>query len=414
MDVRNEVNISRGAAFSILAAVAVFLALTAAVSAAATAVRYDVSYFWSGSFEGVQAYRDRVADALGPEAARGLRVVGKGDLFGLVYEHPGGRSGALLVAEEHSRLLQSRGLEAAMAVPAQDWELIEDGWASETSFPPSGASEVSGDVSKETEQDRGIPDLQASIEDYINRLRREGRIKDDERTAWSVYDFTSGEKLVSINEDEPFAAASMVKVFIAAAFFHKVARGDLIYGNNSRRHMRLSIQYSSNESTNWLLRKIGGPKSAQHILKRNYPGIFQDTRIVEYIPRGGRTYRNEASPHDYSRFLHAVWNGDIPGAREIKRLMGLPSANRIRTGITGIPESTRVYNKTGSTARVCGDLGILVARGQDGKRYPYTVIGIIEKERRARNYTDWIRSRGDVIRNVSGIIYRGIATRHDL
>jgi len=41
------------------------------------------------------------------------------------------------------------------------------------------------------------------------------------------------------------------------------------------------------------------------------------------------------------------------------------------------------------------------------------VIGIIEKERRARDYTAWIRSRGAVIRNASGIIYRGIVKRHD-
>ena len=152
MVVRNKINISRVAASSILAAAAVFLALTAAVSATAAAVRYDVSYFWSGSFEGIQAYRDRVADALGPEAARGLRVVAKGDLFGLVYEHPGGRSGALRVAEEHSRLLKSRGLEAAMAVPARDWERLEDEGPRETSFPPAGASGLSRDVSKETEQ----------------------------------------------------------------------------------------------------------------------------------------------------------------------------------------------------------------------------------------------------------------------
>ena len=35
--------------------------------------------------------------------------------------------------------------------------------------------------------------------------------------------------------------------------------------------------------------------------------------------------------------------------------------------------------KTGSTARVCGDMGILNVKGPDGKWYPYTVIGIIEK-----------------------------------
>lgn len=402
MGARDGFRISRVVARSFLVGAAVFLWQAAAtVPEASAAVRYDVSYFWSRSCDGVRAYRDRVAAVLGPEVARGLKVVAGSGLFGLVYERGGGRSGAVVVAEVHTRLLQSAGLEAAVAVPAQDWEAVDDGWAGEPSVLPADDPGGSGD-------------LQSSVEEYIGRLRREGRIKEDERTAWSVYDFTSGEKLVSINEDEPFEAASMVKLFIAAAFFHKVEQGDLVYGKKSRRHMRLAIQRSNNASTNWLLRKIGGPESAQRILKRNYSGIFQDTRIVEYIPRGGRTYRNEASPHDYSRFLHAVWNGDIPGSREIKRLMGLPGADRIRTGIEGIPAGTRVYNKTGSTARVCGDVGILVAMGQDGRRYPYTVIGIIEKEKRAGNYTAWIRSRGDVIRNVSGIIYRGIAERHDL
>ena len=87
--------------------------------------------------------------------------------------------------------------------------------------------------------------------------------------------------------------------------------------------MELAIQHSNNAATNWLIRNIGGPNAVERTLKRRYPGIFQDTSIVEYIPRGGRTYRNKASPHDYSRFLYAVWKGDIVGAREIKRLMAL-------------------------------------------------------------------------------------------
>jgi beta-lactamase class A len=370
-----------------LSIIAALMGFAAMAPAATAANRYDVSYIWARSLNGVEEYRDRVAGVLGPEVTNRLQVVAKGDLFGLVYARHGGRAGATRVAEVHTRLLRSRGLEPACPVRSQDWA--------------------------ETERRSEFRDLQAAVEDYIGLLRREGKIKDDERSAWSVYDFTAGEKLVSINEDEQFEAASMVKLFIAAAFFCRVEKGELIYGNNSRRHMELAIQHSNNAATNWMLRKIGGPKAAERILKRKYPGIFRDTRIVEYIPRGGRTYRNRASPHDYSRFLRAVWKEDIFGAREIKRLMALPGRDRILTGIASIPAGTRVYNKTGSTARVCGDVGILIAKGPDGKRYPYTVIGIIEKERRARDYTTWIRSRGAVIRNVSSIIYRGIAKRYD-
>ncbi|HEX9849117.1 serine hydrolase [Candidatus Deferrimicrobium sp.] len=381
--------------------------------AAAATNRYDVSYFWSRSPAGVQDYRDRVAGVLGPGVANHLKVVAKGDLFGLVYARHGGRAGATRVAKVHTRLLQSRGLEAALPVRSRDWAVLDNGDARQVPFASVIVPRVSRNRTTENDRIREFRDIEGAVENYISRMRREGKIKDDERTAWSVYDFTAGEKLVSINEDEQFEAASMVKLFIAAAFFCRVEKGELVYGNNSRRHMELAIQHSNNAATNWMLRKIGGPKAAERILKRKYPGIFQDTRIVEYIPRGGRTYRNKASAHDYSRFLIAVWKEDIFGAREIKRLMALPGRDRILTGVASIPVSTRVYNKTGSTARVCGDMGILNVRGPDGKRYPYTVIGIIEKERRARDYTTWIRSRGEVIRNVSGIIYRGIVKRYD-
>jgi hypothetical protein len=71
-----------------------------------------------------------------------------------------------------------------------------------------------------------------------------------------------------------------------------------------------------------------------------------------------------------------------------------------------VPKGAKVYNKTGSTARVCGDMGILNVKGADGRWYPYTLVGIIEKGRSAPDYTSWIRSRGDIIRNVSSIVIR--------
>jgi beta-lactamase class A len=159
---------------------------------------------------------------------------------------------------------------------------------------------------------------------------------------------------------------------------------------------------------------VGGPQAVERILKRQYPAIFQEIHLVEYIPAGGRTYRNKASVHDYSRFLYALWKEEIAGAREIKRLMALPGPDRIYTGVRGVPKGTRVYNKTGSTARVCGDMGILSIQGAGGRRYPYTLVGIIEKGQSAPDYTTWIRSRGDIIRNVSSIVYKGIAEHHDI
>jgi len=375
---------------------------------------YDVSYLWSHDIAGVRDYRERVASVLGPAVAKDLKVVASGELFGLIYLRQGDSTGASRVARSHTRLLRSRGLEAASPMRERDWKLVGDGAARRVSLASLGTPKVSRSKMTTRERSREIHDLEVAVENYIDQLRREGKIAPDERTGWSVYDFTTGEKLVTINEDEQFQAASLVKPFIAAAFFHKVAQGDLIYGPKSRRQMELMIQRSDNAAANWVTRQVGGPQAVERVLKRSYPGIFQEIHLVEYIPANGRTYRNKASVHDYSRFLYAVWKDAIAGAREIKRLMALPGSDRIYTGVSEVPKGTRVYDKTGSTARVCGDMGILSVRGRDGRRYPYTLVGIIEKQQSAPNYTAWIRSRSDVIRNVSAIVYKGIAQHHDI
>ena len=391
------------------------LLLLVALPTLAGADAYDVSYVWSRSLDGVRGYRDQVAGVLGPGVAKDLEVVSKGNLFGLVYARHGDSAGAKRVAQAHTRLLRSRGLEAAAPVRSGGWARVDAEPAAElASLVPVSVPKVSRSRMTPTERTREIRNIEAAVEAYIERLRAEGKLAPDERTGWSVYDFTTGEKLVTINEDMQFQAASLVKPFIAAAFFYKVEKGDLKYGNTSRRHMQRMIQHSNNASTNWVARQVGGPRAVERILKRQYPGIFQETHLVEYIPANGRTYRNKASIHDYSRFLYAIWKDEIAGAAEIKRLMALPGSDRIYTGVPEVPKGTRVYNKTGSTARLCGDMGILSVQGRDGRRYPYTLIGVIEKEQSAADYTTWIRSRSEVIRNVSSIVYKGIAQNHDI
>jgi beta-lactamase class A len=385
-------------------------------SAAVSSSGYDVSYLWHSDRGQVELYRQRVADILGNKVARNLKIVSRSGLYGLIYNRNGDSAGATHVAKVHSRILQSRGLEKAVPIRSAAWNYpkTESSNIRTVATKPSEASRTSRTRIASTGQLVNAHELETALENYIKKLRRQGKIAADERTGWSVYDFTSGEKLVTINEELQFQAASLIKPFIAVAFFHKVKNGNLIYGSRSRRQMERMIQKSDNRSTNWVMRHVGGPRAVERILEKHYPAVFKDIHIVEYIPANGRTYRNKASIHDYSRFLYALWKGTVPGAKEIKRLMSLPGADRLYTGAKDIPAGTKIYNKTGSTSRVCADMGILIAKGKDGRRYPYTLVGVIEKQNRARNYSNWIQSRGDVIRNISNLVYQGIADRHSL
>ena len=235
----------------------------------------------------------------------------------------------------------------------------------------------------------------------------------DEKTAWMVYDLTKGKSIVDINADQMFQAASMIKPFVALAFFHKVKDGSLLYGPKSRRKMELMIQRSNNAATNWVMRMAGGPQKVDELLRSHYGYIFKNTLITEYIPAGGRTYKNSALPSDYIRFLQALWSNKLPYGKEIRRLMSMPGRDRLYNG-TPIPQGTLVYNKTGSTAHLCGDMGILVPKDKRGNRYPYALVGIIERSSLASDYGNWMLTRGNVIREVSTLVYKEMKRQYKL
>jgi beta-lactamase class A len=94
--------------------------------------------------------------------------------------------------------------------------------------------------------------------------------------------------------------------------------------------------------------------------------------------------------------------------------MGLPSGNRLSKGVAALPEAARVYNKTGSTAMCCGDMGIIEIPNQRGRSHAYTLVGIIERPSRAENYGSWISNRGNVIRRVSNLVYLDMKSRYRL
>jgi beta-lactamase class A len=269
---------------------------------------------------------------------------------------------------------------------------------------------------------RGSSALQKQVVNLVRRMRSQGLIRPEEKTSWSVYDFTTRQKLIAINEDIPRQAASMIKPFVAQAYFYKLdrSRGKMHYTSEVRRTMERMIRRSSNTATNRIMSIVsrnernGGARDVERVLKQNAPGIFRQTRIVEKIPANGRTYRNLASAHDYSRFLYALWHDRMPYADELREIMSLPNRDRIYHGVRSIPRGVKVYDKTGSTARLCGNMGIIEAPGRGGRRYPYTFVAIIERPSRAKNYGAWITRRSNAIRAVSNLVYLDMKQRHRL
>ena len=266
--------------------------------------------------------------------------------------------------------------------------------------------------------------LESKIKVYVEKQEQKGIIKSGEKTAWVVEylgDMDDGIKdtpikLVSINDTISMQTASMVKPLIALSFFHKVKQGELKYDEKSKVKMEEMIEKSNNKSTEWVMNQIGGPEKVQEILSKNYGEILQHINIVEYIPINGRTYLNKASANDYSCFLSALWNKEkFPYSEEILRLMALPNKDRLYDKVVPkLPDSTIVYDKTGTTSKLCGNTGILVIKDKKGHKQAYTLTGIIERNNKNGDLSSGMYSRGDVIRGVSGIVYAELKKQLDL
>lgn len=379
---------------------------------------FNVSYGLGPNLGPLLESYQAVAGLLGAGVAKRLRIekTSKGN-FALVYKRYGDLESTRDIAKHHAKLMKRQHIDASF-IQEKNNPVVFDGAmmspikehsAPVANQPPTpkvalktnSLSANAFDFSLNT----GRTTLQDEINSYVKGLRKAGRVSSNEATSWMVYDLSNDKIIAAINGDSPRQAASMIKPFIALAFFSEAQKGRFIYGSKSKAKFEAMIQRSSNSSTNWVIDQVGGPKKVNTILTSRFPTIFKHTSIVEKIGKGGKTYLNSASASDYIRYLKALWADKLPYSAEQKRLLNLPGRDRVYNGAPHIPVGTTVYNKTGSTSRLCGDMGILVATKTNEQHLVYGFVGIIEKASRTSSYGRWIGARGNVIRGVSDLSY---------
>ena len=394
--------------------------LTVSVSFAART--YDVSYFWGSKQQTAKAYASKVKRALGPKIAKQIKVVQnqKGQ-YGVIYDRDGNYETIRRVAGDHAKLLRqagvtkAKGYDAAFPIPDQHYPSVP---SKQKPKPPTPSKKP---PSRQKPQPQRLDttldsNLEADIDQYIKGLRFRGVLASTDRTSFVVYDATKQKKVVSINEDRTMMAASLIKNFIMLAYFHEVKHKRLEHTTENRRKLRQMIQKSANTSTNYFIRLLGGPRGVERILKWNYP-YFNQTRIVEYIPASGRTYRNTTSARDLNKFYNQLWLGNLPYSNKMKYYFGLPNGDRMHDK-TCIPSNVRVYHKTGTVYGLVGDSGILAIIDPQGKQRAYIFTGLIEDQTKTSNrnrseaFWSWVGRRSNTLRRVSEAVYEYIYEVH--
>lgn len=258
--------------------------------------------------------------------------------------------------------------------------------------------------------------LEVRIDAYVKSLKKSGYLSSTDKTSFVVYDIGQDKKVASINEDRKVMAASTIKIFVMLAYFDRVKAGKIKYTSGDKILLAAMVQKSSNSATNALIRKLGGPRKVEKILSREYP-YFDETDVVQYIPRGGKTYKNTTSAHDLNIFYNQMWRRKLPHSNEMRHYLGLPGSDRIFDG-TCIPNGTHVFNKTGTVYGLVADSGILLMRGLNGQSHPYAITAIIEDRTKTRRKNRkvplkrWKNKRAEVIRTVSEGAYDYLYKMH--
>ena len=391
------------------------------VSVSFAARTYDVSYSWGAKKQSAEVYATEVKKVLGPDIAKQIKVVQDERKYGVIYDRNGDYETTRRVAANHAKLLyqagvtKAKGSSAAYAMPSLDY----------SSIPSKRRSQPQRSQPRRSQPRQSQPqpltitsdsNLEASIDRYVKVLRNRGVLANTDRTSFVVYDATKQKKVVSINQDQTMMAASLIKNFVMLAYFHEVKHKRLEHTNKNRQQLRRMIQNSANTSTNYFIRLLGGPSGVARILKWNYP-YFKQTRIVEYIPAGGRTYRNMTSAHELNVFYNQLWLGNLPYSNKMKYYLGLPNGDRMHDR-TCLPPNVRVYHKTGTVYGLVGDSGILAITDSEGKQRAYIFTGMIEDQTKTSNHNRseafgvWVQRRSNTLRRVSEAVYEYIYEVH--
>ena len=229
----------------------------------------------------------------------------------------------------------------------------------------------------------------------------------------------NGQSYVDINADEPFPAASIIKVPVLIEMFRNIEHGKfslydtmvledyyrasgsgkLQYSQGGIAHTldylaRIMIENSDNSSTNMIMSKIGGMPEVNLAMRR---WGLKKTSINNWLPDLGGT--NITTAREMAKMFYNI---DITGilSNESKKQMAsyLGNVKNTRLLKAGLPDNALILHKTGDIGFMLGDAGIVKA--PNGKKYIVVIL--------ARRPYNNLQGK-DFIVKASSLIYNNIA-----
>lgn len=197
--------------------------------------------------------------------------------------------------------------------------------------------------------------------------------------------------------DEPFPAASVIKLALVMALYadaadgrasldERVAVGDRVDGSGVLRLLggieplalgdlaMLSMAVSDNTATNLLIDRLGVERVAARLAEWGCSGGTRLARRMYDFEAQARGLENVMTPADTARLLQMLLRGELVDRATSDAVLRTLDENQDDTLLKRyLPESVRVAHKSGWIERVRNDAGILWAER------PVIVVGFVRE-----------------------------------
>jgi beta-lactamase class A len=324
------------------------------------------------------------------------------------------------------------GMHVSSAIPAENgWRKIVTsagitGWVAQRHLRFYEPVDLPSEISETKEF---TSPLEAGILSFLKEAYEKGSLAEPDKLSMVVHDLQTGERLVSIRADEEIKAASMIKVPLLQAYMLQRYRGEIRHTPSKQKALSNMIRFSSNSDTNKVMKWLGGPEKVQKILDET--NLYQDLKVVEYIPRYGKTYQNKLSANDLNRLMITLWSSRVLGpyfsqvenekaSEEMLYLMGQPGRSRARDRLKdgtcyARNPLVKVWDKTGFVKGVNGNTGIVEIDTPEGRR-SYTVVMALDRrdfKTIAGNANRWSYQMSTHMRRISELVYSYMSIRYN-
>lgn len=212
---------------------------------------------------------------------------------------------------------------------------------------------LAGKVHANEEDDILKADLKNAVKETVDgKLYYQVNIK-------TLYGSSDVNIYMANTDTDNLPAASTIKPFVGLAIMNKVNNGQMIYTEEIKNDLDLSLRLSDNDATNRLIEAAGGFDEVNSYIKSSTNS--DRTKINRFMMQKGR--ENTANAKDLSWAIYEIYRNDNIVANDMKKSLSNSSMKRAKL-LKNVNPSYKTMNKTGELSHIENDLALIETGSQ--------------------------------------------------